>query len=147
MIDVSNEYTFQVKIIGEKTKKTFEGSFTVKCILDTQESIDVGLLVDQYNRGSKTVPPGVMQYNRALAEMDLRIVRDERTGKLKAPSWWIDSDGARKLLDKNVLLEVFLKTLDAEKEYDKRVEDLSKDAEKETERQTKKNSKKEASAE
>lgn len=139
MMDVSNEFTFSVRITGEKTKRIFEGQFTVKCNLTYQEQINLGLLLDEYNRGSRTVPEGIMRMNRALAEMDIRIVLEPRTGSQKSPSWWKDSDGGRTLIDKNVVLEVFLKSLEAEGDFDKRIEEESKRAEAEVEKQTKKN--------
>lgn len=142
--DISNEYTFTVKLTGEKTKKTYEGTFTVKCVLTYEEQVQVGLLLDRYNGGSRTVPDGISRMNRALAEMDVKIALDSK-GKQKAPSWWRDSDGGRKLIDKNIVLEVFLKSLDAETEYDKRIEEASKSAEEEAEKQAKK--KKEAARE
>jgi hypothetical protein len=138
MLDISNEYTFKVSIVGERSKKTYEGQFTVKCVLNYQEQVNVGLLLDEYNRGSRTVPEGTFRMNRALAEMDVRVVIDDRTGQQKAPSWWRDSNGGRTMIDKNVVLEVFLKALDAETDYDKRVEESSKDAEESVEKQTKK---------
>lgn len=143
--DIVNEYTFAVKITGEKTKKTYEGSFTVRCILNFEEQVNVGLLLDRYNQGSRTVPDGTVRMNRALAELDVRIVIDPRTGNLKAPSWWRDSDGGRKMIDRNVVLEVFLKSLEAEADFDKRVDEQSKAAEVEVEKQTTK--KKQAKAE
>jgi len=138
MIDLKNEYTFKVNIQGERTKKMYEGSFTVKCVLNYQEEVNLGLLLDEYNRGSRTLPEGTFRMNRALAEMDIRVVVDERTSNQKAPSWWRDSKGGRDLIDKNVVLEVFLKALDAEADFDKRVEESSKEAEAEVEKQSKK---------
>jgi hypothetical protein len=138
MLTIKNEYTFPVKIVGERSKKTYEGNFTVKCVLNYQEQINVGLLIDEYNRGSRTVPEATFRMNRALAELDIRILVDERTGNQKAPSWWRDSNGGRELIDKNVVLELFLKALDAETDFDKRIEEEGKEAEEAIEKQSKK---------
>lgn len=116
----SNEYTFTLKVKGDKTKSSYEGPFTVKCLLSNGELIDVGLRIDAYNRGSTTVPQGIALLNRALAELEVRII--------KAPSWWKDSNSGRDLLDTNVIYEVFEKSLDAEKVYDERIaEQVKKD--------------------
>ncbi len=126
----SNEYTFSFKTTGDKTKKVFEGSFTVKCLLTSAEIIEVGLRLDQYNRGSKTLAPGVNLLNRAFAELDVRMI--------KAPSWWKDSQDGRDLFDTNVVLEVFDRAIEAEAVYDKRVAEAADVAEKAAEESQKK---------
>lgn len=130
MIMPSNEYTFNIVVVGEKTKKKYEGSFTVKCLLSVQEMVEVGLRMDRYNQGSSTVSPGVTRMNRAIAEMEIR--------QIKTPSWWKDSDDGRTFLDANVVFEVFLKALDAETEFDKRIAEQAKEADEQTEKAQKK---------
>lgn len=146
MFDISNEYTFSVRIEGERTKKVYEGSFTVKAVLTYEEQVQLGLLLDRYNGGSRTIPEATFNMNRALAEMDIRVVLDTK-GNQRAPAWWRDSDGGRKLIDKNVVLEVFMKALDAEADFDKRIEEKSKAAEAEVEKQAKKKKNEKESAE
>ena len=118
----SNEHTFEFSEKGEKTKKAFEGSFTVKCLLSIQEIVDVGLRIDSYNRGSITVAPGINLINRAFAELDVRIV--------KSPSWWKDSNNGRELRDINIVLQVFSKAVDAEDVYEKRIVEAAVEADK-----------------
>lgn len=118
----SNEYTFSVKLKGEKTKTSYEGAFTVKCLLTIAEMSDLGLKIDEYSRGSTTLIQGVALLIRALAELEVRII--------KAPSWWKDSNGGRDLMDTNVVYEVFNKALDAEKIFDGRIKEITKEEEK-----------------
>jgi hypothetical protein len=125
MIPVSNEYTFAFKCVGEKTKQVYEGQFTVKCILSNQEIVEVGLRIDTYNRGSKTLPQGVQLLNRAMAELEIRT--------LKSPSWWKDSDAGRDLLDTNLIYELFNKAIDGERIYDERIAEATQSAEEKAE--------------
>lgn len=117
----SREHTFYFKDKGERTRKTFEGTFTVKALLTQQEIVDVGMLLDQYNRGSKTLPQGVALLNRAFAELDVRIV--------KSPSFWKDSNEGRDLLDTNIVFGIYKAAMDAETEYDKKLDEAAKQAE------------------
>lgn len=117
----SNEHTFTVSILGERTRQKYDGSFTVKCVLTNRELIEVGLRTDAYNNGSKSIATsGIGIMNRAIAHMEIATI--------KSPSWWRDSDGGRELLDLNVLYEVYNKALEAEKVYDERITKAADDA-------------------
>lgn len=116
----SRETSFYFKDKGERTRKNFEGTFTVKALLTQQEIVDVGMLLDQYSRGSKTLPQGVALLNRAFAELDVRII--------KAPSFWKDSNQGRDLLDTNIVFGVYKAAMDAETEYDKKLDEAAKQA-------------------
>jgi hypothetical protein len=132
----SNESSFHLKVVGNRTKNTYEGDFVVKTYLTNSELIDVGLRLDTYNRGSQTVNQGVTLLNRAIAELEVRI--------LKAPSWWKDSDHGRNLFDTNILLELFNKVMDAEASYGEKIEEVAKAAEKSIESSGSKKKSKEA---
>lgn len=119
-----NEYTFQFNERGERTKKIYDGSFTVRCLLTMEDIRRVGIKLDILNGGSQTLPPGVGLLNRAFAELDIRII--------KAPSWWKDANDGRDMFDTNVILEVFNKALDAERNWDERVTEAAGEAEKQT---------------
>jgi hypothetical protein len=116
----SREHTFFFKDKGERTRKNYEGNFTVKALLTQQEIVDVGMLLDQYSRGSKTLVQGVALLNRAFAELDVRIV--------KAPAFWKDSNQGRDLLDTNIVFGIYKASMDAESEYDKKLEEAAKAA-------------------
>ena len=115
-----NDHSFSFSEKGERTKKTYEGQFTVKCLLTMEEIRQVGLKLDLFNGGSKTLPGLVALLNRAFAELSVRII--------KAPSWWTDSNDGRDLFDTNVVLEVFNSAINAEQVWDDRIKDAAKDA-------------------
>lgn len=136
----NNEHKFYLKVKGDKTGEPFEGDFNVKCILTNEEQVEVAIRVDRYNGGSTTISQAHALINRTVAELELRIKRDEK-GKLLAPTWWVDSDFGRTLYDTNVLYSVFEKAMEGEKKWDERIrkladkteEDLKKSEQKEAE--------------
>lgn len=134
MMNISNEHTFPVKIIGSKTKKVYEGTFKVKCLLNLDEQIQRDLAFDSDTRGSMTLLAESRLFARAISELEARVI--------DAPSWYKDARGGRELLDKNVVLELANLALDAEGVYDTRIADASKAAEAELEKQAKKKAEK-----
>jgi hypothetical protein len=132
----SNEHTFQFSATGEKTKQKYEGAFKVKCLLNMSESIEAALRFDSYTRGSKTLLGDSSTYARAIAELELRVI--------DSPSWFKDSNFGRDLFDKNVVLELALQAMDAEKVFDDRLAEAAKKAEEEVEKQAKKKAEKKA---
>jgi environmental stress-induced protein Ves len=128
----NNSHTFRVKTKGDKTGEWFEGDFTVKCVLNQEEIVDIALRTDQYNRGSTSVPAAFALLNRMFAELEVRVVRDKQTGKSQAPTWWVESDHGRLLLDRNVLEEVFINAAKAEKVWADRLQEQAEKAEKES---------------
>jgi hypothetical protein len=122
-MDLTNrEVTFHFETTGAKSKKKYEGDFTVKSVLTNGEQIAVALRADQYNAGSTSLPAAVARFNQAIAELEVRIV--QKDGKQSAPSWWRDADGGRTLVDPNLVTELFLK---AQEEGDKAFEKLLND--------------------
>ena len=123
-------YTFYFESTGEKTKNKYEGEFTVKLALTVGEQIEVAKLTDRFNGGSTTLPPAYNVYNRALAEMEVRVATG-LDGKYKAPSWWVDTNGGKGLLDTNVVLDLFTQMVEqSEKEWKTRLDKESEKAEK-----------------
>ena len=121
LLPVSNEYTFYFSSKGSETGFKYEGTFKVKCLLNIEEKVDIGLRTDAYNRGSKTVSSGITIMNSTLAELDVRII--------ESPSFWKDSDYGRKLLDTNIIYEVFSKANDSEADFKKRLTEAAESAE------------------
>lgn len=130
ILPVANEYTFHLVCNGDSTGLKYEGTFKVKCLLTTSEKVDIGLRLDSYNRGSKTVPQAVAILNATLAELDVRVI--------DSPSFWKDSDYGRQLVDTNIVYEVFKLASDSEDDFKKRMKDKSADAEKKAEESVKK---------
>lgn len=104
-----NESIVKLSIIGDSTQKLYDGAFTIKCILNNYESVQVALRTDRYNEGSESVGTQTRLFNRAIAELELRII--------DSPDWWKSSDSGRLLFDQNVVFELFTSSLEAQKEW------------------------------
>jgi hypothetical protein len=132
----NNEHKFYFKEKGEVSNQWFEGDFSVKCVLTIEEQVRVGVLVDRYNGGSRTLEPNRSLMNRAIAEMEVRIANNEK-GKPLCPSWWAENDFGRTLYDSNILYSVFSKALEAEKKWADSLEKEADKSEKEVEKSKK----------
>jgi hypothetical protein len=133
LLPVSNEYTFHFSEKGESTGLKYEGTFKVKCLFTTAEKLDIGLRIDSYNRGSKTVSQGIAILNATLAELDVRII--------DAPSFWKDCDFGRDLVDTNIIYEVFKKASVSEEDFKTRIQALAEESEKKAAESVKKKAK------
>lgn len=123
------ETQIEFECTGETTSKRYSGSFTIKSVLNNFELTDVVLRTDRYNGGSQTIPAQIALFNRAIAELEIRVK--------SAPDWWSKSDSGRLIFDQNVVFELFAKVLEAQKEWKDR---LSQEA---TKSESNKKSKKE----
>jgi len=132
----NNEHKFYFKKKGDISGQSFEGDFTVKCVLNIEEQVQVGILVDRYNAGSRTLDPNRALMNRSIAELEMRIVKDKEE-KFLCPTWWTESDFGRTLYDYNILYSVFSQAMDAEKDWKDRINKEVKKAEKDVKKSNK----------
>lgn len=109
----STETQFEFECTGETTSKRYSGSFTIKSVLNNFESAEVVMRADRYNGGSQTLPVQTALFNRAIAELEMRIKA--------SPDWWTKSDSGRLMYDQNVVFELFNKVLEAQKEWKDRL--------------------------
>jgi hypothetical protein len=122
----NNEHKFYFKEKGVISNQWFEGDFSVKCVLTIEEQVRVGVLVDRYNGGSRTLDPNRALMNRSIAEMEVRIIYDNDNKPL-CPTWWSENGFGRTLIDSNILYSVFSKAMEGEKKW---MKDLEKEADK-----------------
>lgn len=129
----NNEYRFYFKEKGDISGQWFEGDFVVKCVLNIEEQVQVGILVDRYNGGSRTLDPNRALMNRSIAEMEMRLAKDNE-GDPICPTWWTENGFGRTLYDSNILYSVFSEAMNAEKSWkdslNKEVKKAEKDAKK-----------------
>jgi hypothetical protein len=131
----NNEYIFHFKSKGEKSGDWYEGSFTVACVLNNLEQMEVAIRTDRYNAGSRTLPEQFKLFNRIMAELELRIK--------KAPTWWTENNHGWALFDANIVHEIFNKAMEAEKVWSDRLKEKADQAEKTAEKMPAKRAKKE----
>lgn len=104
-----NQKSFQLDYTGEITGKRYEGTFTVKCVLNMAEKRKLeiersGLSADLTN------PTGNLN---AIA----LVVSNLRVRVTDAPDWFKQSIMSLDILDEDVLFEVYSKALDKSEEW------------------------------
>lgn len=135
----STETQVEFECTGDTTSKRYSGSFTIKCVLNNFESTEVVLRADRYNGGSQTLPVQTALFNRAVAELEMRVK--------SAPEWWSKSDSGRLIYDQNVVFELFNKILEAQKEWKEKLSnEASKSESASKAKKTKKDAEKEEQA-
>lgn len=104
-----NQKSFQLDYTGELTGKRYEGTFTVKCVLNMAEKRKLeiersGLSADLNN------PTGNLN---AIA----LVVSNLRVRVTDAPDWFKQSIMSLDIIDEDVLFEVYSKALDKSEEW------------------------------
>jgi len=113
-----NESTFDIKLIGETTNVSYEGQFTVTCVLNVGgthglELERTRLIADYAN------PTGLLSnLSLALATLRAKIV--------KAPDWWYNLDAGAKIKDSEIIMSIFILCEEQEQKWRS---DLQKKAE------------------
>ena len=111
--------TFFVDMVAAADKATYKGQFKVKCILNPLEYINSDALYRELL--GKTNPQYASEYVSqlayALSQLKYRII--------KSPSWFKNNstgvDGSN--VDDKILLQIFEKTIQAEEDYRKGIEE------------------------
>ena len=104
-----NQKSFQLDHTGELTGKRYEGTFTVKCVLNMAEKRKLeiersGLSADLTN------PTGNLN---AIA----LVVSNLRVRVTDAPDWFKQAILSLDIIDEDVLFEVYSKALDKSEEW------------------------------
>ena len=104
-----NERTFSIKVEGDTSGETFEGQFTTRCVLNmserhSKELEKTRLMADYAN------PSGTLS---GIAEI-LSTVRAKLT---KWPDWWANLDYGSKILDENVVVQIYDEVQALEREW------------------------------
>jgi hypothetical protein len=98
-MSLQNTVSFNVKLVGDVTKNTFEGVFEAKTKLSIKENLKEEELVRRFlGVNSQEASSESRMIAGAVAYLAMRIV--------KAPQWWKDSNGGQDLEDMNVLAGV-----------------------------------------
>jgi hypothetical protein len=108
-----NEKTVQISVEGQYTKKKFEGLFTMKCKLTMAEKYKLEMEKSRMKSDVRFGTDGFDTIISILAALRVRVI--------KAPDWWTQSDGGLDLIDDNVVLEVYEKSIDVELEWEKEI--------------------------
>lgn len=102
----TKEAVFDVDHIGETTGKRYEGSFTVRCVLNIAQKHSLELEKTRLLGNYAAPTDGLIGLAVVLANLRVKIV--------EAPEWWKQSGGGYTIEDEDVLVAVFNKIQEAE---------------------------------
>jgi len=108
-----NEKSFLFDHIGELTGRKYEGTFTVKCILNTSEKRILEIEKSAITADLSNPTGNLSALSTVISNLRVRV--------LKSPDWFKQSIVTLDLLDEEVLFELYGKTLDLEEEWIKEV--------------------------
>jgi hypothetical protein len=113
--------TFSLNVVGDATKTTWAGEFTVKTKLSWRDQLNM----DKMRRELLGPDPqGASQDAVAQA-----VILSELAARLTdAPKWWTESKGGIDLYDDNVLTAIYEKVRKIINDADKVVEDEGEEA-------------------
>jgi hypothetical protein len=100
------ESVFDVDHVGEITGKRYEGSFTVRCVLNMAQKHALELEKTRLLGNHSSPTDGLVGIAVVLANLRAKIV--------DAPEWWKQSAGGYDILDEDVLVTLYGKIQDAE---------------------------------
>ena len=111
MIITDSEAKFDVNIIGERTNNSYLGSFRVKCILSPMEEIKADRMYRELmGQNPHLASEHVSQLAYALSQLNFRVIDS-------APFWQGGEIPGGHIGDRNVILEVFDKSVEAQVTY------------------------------
>lgn len=102
-----DEKTFTLNLKGEATKQDFDGTFTFK-IMDIKGQMEVPRIKALLSGGLKVDEDTAFLYH---------CIATNKVSIKTSPEWWVESDYGMRLLDSNVLLELYTKYIEFENEF------------------------------
>lgn len=108
-----NERTFSIDIEGGTSGERFQGQFTTKCVLNMSEKhareLERTRLMSDYANPSANLS--------GIAE----ILSTVRIKLIKWPDWWANLDFGSKILDENIIVEIYDEIVNKENEWKEEV--------------------------
>lgn len=108
-----NEKSFQFEHLGEITGKKYEGTFTVRCILNTAEKRALEIERSALSADLSNPTGNLSALSTVIANLRVRVIN--------APDWFKQSIVTLDLLDEEVLFKLYGNALDKEDEWIKEV--------------------------
>jgi len=114
----NNEKTFEFEHVGLTTGKKYDGKFTVKCVLNMFDKREVELEKSRLSADVANPTNLLSSLSHILANLRVRII--------KSPTWWEQSLGGFDILDEDVIVALYDKTME---QADKWYKELKENAE------------------
>jgi hypothetical protein len=113
-----NEAVVDFKAVGETTGETYEGQFTVMCVLNMAGRHSLELEKTRLQADYANPSRGLAGIAISLATVRAKV--------LEAPAWWKNSDEGSLIIDENVILSLYDKCNEVEANWRK---ELKKESE------------------
>jgi hypothetical protein len=104
-----NQKSFEISHVGEITGKKYEGTFTVKCVLNLAEKRKVEIERSSMSADLNNPTANLSAIAGVVANLRVRVV--------DAPDWFKQSIGTLDILDEEVFYDIFSKCLDKSDEW------------------------------
>lgn len=104
-----NKKSFDFDVVGEDTGMSYKGTFTAKCVLNTNDRHRRELEKTRLQADYQNPSVGLSGIATALSSIRVRI----ETG----PAWWVDTNYGGDIIDQNIILELYDKCLEMEQKW------------------------------
>jgi hypothetical protein len=104
-----NQKSFEINHIGQVTGKKYEGTFTVKCVLNLADKRKVEIERSSLSADLNNPTESLSAIASIVANLRVRVV--------DSPDWFKQALVSLDLLDEDVLVEIFSKSLDKSEEW------------------------------
>ena len=106
-----SEAVFDINVLGDRTNQSYMGTFRVKCLLSPLEEIEADKIYRELlGPNSHLAQEHVRQQAFALAQLDQRLI--------EFPAFWENAVlGGGHIKDRNVVMEVLDKAIQAQEQY------------------------------
>lgn len=115
----NKEKTFDFECVGETTGKTYDGRFTVLCVLNIGQKHALALEKTRLLGSYSNPTDDLVGYALILSSLRIKVV--------DGPEWWKQSRGGLVVDDEEPLVKLYQKIQEVEEEWKK---DLKEKAEK-----------------
>ena len=115
-----NERTFPFNEKGDLYGHKYEGTFTVKCVLNMFEKRMLEIEKSRLRTDIANPTPDLIALTTIQANLSVRII--------DAPEWWKQSENGNNIQDENIIITLFDKVVEQEEEWRKELKDLAEES-------------------
>jgi hypothetical protein len=123
------EKTFTLEIVGEESGILYKGEFTVRSILSMSGKHSLELEKTRMMADFANPSRGLAGISISLATIRVKLI--------KAPDWWYELGDGADILDENVIIELYDRTVLIENEWRNSVAKQAEESKKEQEKENK----------
>jgi len=104
-----NQKSFEISHVGETTGKKYEGTFTVKCVLNLAEKRKIEIERSTISADLNNPTENLSAIAGVVSNLRVRVV--------DAPDWFKQSIATLDILDEEIFFHIFSKCLDKSEEW------------------------------